>query len=97
MYYKHLIFIFRTIKHVCSLYTFSSCCQNLVPVDEDAIWPAEEEDVRPGCKPLTARQKWTMANFQFLSAHQCIWADHSQLGRVHTPALQVDPEGEDEG
>ena len=42
-------------------------------------------------KPLTARQKWTMVNFQFLSAHQCIRADHSQLGRVHTPALQVDP------
>ena len=48
-------------------------------------------------KALTARQKWMMANFQFLSAHLCIYADHSQLDRVHTPALQVDPKGEDEG
>ena len=38
-----------------------------------------------------------MANFQFLSAHLCIWADHSQLGSVHTPVLQVDPEGEVQG
>ena len=44
-----------------------------------------------GAKPLTARQKWTKANFSFLSAH------HSQLGKVQTPALQVDLEGEDEG
>ena len=35
-----------------------------------------------------------MANFQFLSAHLCIQADHSQLGRVNTPVLPVDPEGE---
>ena len=43
-------------------------------------------------KALTARQKWAMANFQFLSAHLCIRADDSQLDRVHTPVLQVDPE-----
>ena len=46
---------------------------------------------------LTARQKWMMANFQFLSTHLCIRMDHSQLGRVYTPVLQVDPEGEVEG
>ena len=50
-----------------------------------------------GAKPLTERQKWMKANFSFLSAHLCIQADHSQLSRVHTPALQVDLEGEDEG
>ena len=44
-----------------------------------------------------ARQQWTMANFQFLLAHLWIWANHSQLGRMHTPVLPVDPEGEDEG
>ena len=46
-----------------------------------------------GAKPLTARQKWTKVNFSFLSAHLCIWADHSQLGKVQTPAFQVDLEG----
>ena len=35
-------------------------------------------------KPLTARQKWTKANFSFLSAHLCIWTDHSQLSKVQT-------------
>ena len=48
-------------------------------------------------KQMTVRQKWTMENFSFLSAHLCIWAEHSQLGRVQTPALPVNPEGEDEG
>ena len=50
-----------------------------------------------GAKPLTARQKWSKANFSFLSAHLCIRTDHSQLGMVQTPVLQVDLEVEDEG
>ena len=37
-------------------------------------------------KAHTARQKWTLSNFQFLSAHLCIWMDTSQLGRVPTPS-----------
>ena len=49
-----------------------------------------------GAKLLTARQKWSKANFSFLLAHLCIWADHSQLSKVQTPALQVDLEVEDE-
>ena len=47
-------------------------------------------------KPLTTRQKCTMANFSFMSSHLCIRGEHSQLGRVHTPALPVDLVGEDE-
>ena len=41
-------------------------------------------------KAHTARQKWTMSNFQFLSAHLCIRPDTSQFGRVSTPMLQDD-------
>ena len=48
-------------------------------------------------KAHTARQKWTLSNFQFLSAHVCIWMGTSQLGRVPTQVLQVDPVAEDEG
>ena len=48
-------------------------------------------------KQLTARQRWTKDNFSFLSSHIIIWAQHSQLGNVLTPALPVDLEGEDEG
>ena len=49
-----------------------------------------------GAKQLTARQHWTKENFSFLSSHLVIWAEHSQLGKVPTPVLPVDPEGEDE-
>ena len=48
-------------------------------------------------KAHTARQKWTLSNFQYLSAHMCIQTDTSHLSRVPTAALQVDREGEDEG
>ena len=48
-------------------------------------------------KKLTARQRWTKENFSFLSSHLVIQAQHSQLRKVPTPALPVDPEGEDEG
>ena len=38
-----------------------------------------------------------VANFQFLSAHLCIRMEHSQLGRVPTPASLSVPEGDVEG
>ena len=50
-----------------------------------------------GAKQLTARQWWTKENFGFLLAHVVIWAEHSQLSKVPTPAHQVGSEGEDEG
>ena len=50
-----------------------------------------------GVKQLTARQRWTKENFSLLSSHIVIQAQHSQLGKVTTPALLVDPDGEDEG
>ena len=45
-------------------------------------------------KVLNTRQYWTMANFQFLSAHLCIHTEHSQLGRLPTPAVLPVPEGD---
>ena len=45
-----------------------------------------------GAKPGKSGPKRTS-----VSAHLCIRADHSQLGKVQTPALQVDLAGEDEG
>ena len=48
-------------------------------------------------KPKTARQQWTLVNFQFISAHLSIWMDTSQLSRVSAPRLQLDLEEEEEG
>ena len=48
-------------------------------------------------KILTARQRWMMANFQFLSAHLCIHTEHIQLGRLPTQAVLPVPEGDVEG
>ena len=46
-------------------------------------------------KVLTARQRWMVANFQFLSAHLTIRTPHSQLGRVPIPATVSVAEGDD--
>ena len=48
-------------------------------------------------KKLTARQAWNCDNFDFLESHLVIRAEHSQLGKMMTPALPVDQEGEEEG
>ena len=47
-------------------------------------------------KQLTARQQCNKENFTFLVAHLVIHASHSQLGKLMTPVLQRDPEGEGE-
>ena len=45
-------------------------------------------------KPTTARQVWTLTNFQFLEAHLTIRMDTHQLGKVVVPALPADKEEE---
>ena len=81
-----------TIKNVYSLYTFRFCSLDMVQIDVDVVWPPEKAKSGQPAKPKTARQQWTLRNFQFLSAHLYIWTDTSQLGRVPVPALQLDPE-----
>ena len=56
-------------------------------------WLQKEMSGQPP-KVLTVRQRWMVVNFQFLSAHLCIHMEHSQLGRVPTPASLSVPEGE---
>ena len=41
-------------------------------------------------KANTARQLWTLQNFQFVEAHLAIWTETRQLGRVLVPTLPVD-------
>ena len=47
-------------------------------------------------KPNTARQLWTLQNFQFLEAHLAIWTETRELGRVLVPVLPMDLEEEEQ-
>ena len=48
-------------------------------------------------KSMTARQMWTLTNFQFLEAHLTIHMDACQLGKVVVPVLPADVEEEEGG
>ena len=48
-------------------------------------------------KANTARQLWTLQNFQFLETHLAIRMETRQLGRVPVPVLPVDLEEEEGG
>ena len=61
------------------------------------VWEAEEEDLGQAPKKLTARQQWNHDTFDFLVSHLVIHTQHSQLGKLTTPTLLVDPEEEEGG
>ena len=74
---------------MCSLYTFSYSSEDMVPVYEDSIQVAEENDVGPGFQAVDCQAKVDQGKLQFpvsppvhlgrpQPARQC--ADHSAPG-----------------